>query len=506
MKNISKYMIIRYVSVFLISCITFSCSDDFFNQQAGNQIEPKVHYQSTIDLGNSMDGVLSPLQKLWPNLIMLDGLRSDQMDITSNYNANITSLYNQKFDASNPFLDLSGFYQVIINANEVLANINRVTEADPTFDEFYQKQARGALICIRAWAYFQLLRLNGEAAYIPDNMVELPSDLTQKFIPKDAMIDTLINQLIPYIHTDQSTDELNFSYYPNSKALLGELYLEKNDYANAVIYLKMAMESYGNDTRVYKVDKTYAKEGWLNIFLGGVSSSTENIGVIMYNATENQSNPLATWMRPTDEYLVKPSSVIYSEFVSQVPLKGSGGDKYRGVGVSIDTLKNANETFIKKYSLIDGIDGYSLDIPFMRCADIHLLLAEALNRMGEKTLALILLNRGMASLAERPADYISWSANSGVRGRVYLSVLKVPENITDETQIMETIEDFIIEERSMELAFEGYRMFDLMRIAKRRANPDYLANRVAAKYPADMQDQVKNFLRNESNWYIPMNK
>ena len=210
-------MIIRYVSVFLISFLTFSCSEDFFNQQAGNQIEPGVHYQSQIDLNNSMDGVLWPLQKVLPNLIMLDGLRSDQMDITNNYDANINSLYNQKFDASNPFLDLSGLYQVIINANEVLVNIHRVTEADPSFDEFYQKQARGALVCIRSWAYFQLVRLNGEAAYIPDNMVELPSDLTQKFIPKDAMIDTLINQLTPYIHTDQSTEEVRYYNYPNTK-------------------------------------------------------------------------------------------------------------------------------------------------------------------------------------------------------------------------------------------------------------------------------------------------
>jgi starch-binding outer membrane protein, SusD/RagB family len=506
MKNIPKYMIIRFVSVFIISYLTFSCSDSFFNQQAGNQIEPDVHYKSERDLKNSLDGVLSPLQKVWPNLIMLDGLRSDQMDITSNYDQNILSLYNQNFDASNPFLDVSSLYQIIINANEVLVNIHRVTEADPNFDEFYQKQSRGALVCIRAWAYFQLVRLNGEAAYIPDNMVELPSDHTQKFITKDAMIDTLINQLTPYIHTDQSTEEKRFKNYPNSKALLGELYLEKNDYANAAFYLKLAMESYENDTKVLKVDKTYLKDAWVNIFIGGESSTSENIGVIVYNATENQTNPLSIWMQPIDKYLVKPSSVVYNSFVSQVPLKGSGGDKYRGVGVTFDTLQNANETYIKKYSLLAGIDGYSIDIPYMRCADIHLLLAEALNRMGESNMALILLNQGVIFEKAKPSSYIKWSMNVGIRGRAYLSPRKVPENITDATQIIETIEDYIIEERSMELAFEGYRMFDLMRIANRRANPDYLANRIAAKYPINMQEQVKNFLRNESNWYIPLER
>jgi hypothetical protein len=34
----------------------------------------------------------------------------------------------------------------------------------------------------------------------------------------------------------------------NTKAVLGELYLEKNDYANAAKYLKLACESYGNET------------------------------------------------------------------------------------------------------------------------------------------------------------------------------------------------------------------------------------------------------------------
>ncbi len=78
--------------------------------------------------------------------------------------------------------------------------------------------------------------------------------------------------------------------------------------------------------------------------------------------------------------------------------------------------------------------------------------------------------------------------------------------MTDPNQIVELIEDYIIEERCMELAFEGSRMFDLIRIAKRRNNPEYLASRVAAKYPAEMQDQVKAFFMNEANWYIPVNK
>lgn len=506
MKTISLNMTIRNLGLVLIALTIYSCGDKFFDQQTGTYIEPKDHYKTLIDLQNSMAGVLTPLKETVPNMIILDGLRSDMMDITNNTDLNMKAIYNQEFDKTNPYLDVSGLYKVIINANEVLANIGRVGKSVIDFDEETQHQCTGFLICIRSWAYFQLVRLNGSAAYIPDNLSELPADLTQLYISKDAMIDTLINQLIPYIHTDNNIVEYSVENYPISKAMLGELYLEKNDYENAITYLKMAMESYQNGALTYKVTNEFFKELWKNIFVGGYASSDENIGVVLYNATENQFNPLSVWMQPSNQYVVKPSFVIYNKFISQVQKNTLPGDIYRGIGVTIDTLENSSSAYIKKYSLEDGIDGYSEDVPFMRCGDIHLLLAEALNRSGQSDVALVLLNQGVLSEKKRPRLFVSWSKNIGIRGRAYLESVTVPDSITDQNKIMETVEDYITDERSMELAFEGYRMFDLMRIAKRRANPDYLADRIAAKYPANMQDQVKNFLRNESNWYIPINK
>jgi tetratricopeptide (TPR) repeat protein len=506
MKEKNSKTRITYLSLLLLMLIISSCSDEFFDPQYGNRISPDDHYQSQMDLSNSLDGILSCLRDVVPNTIILDGIRSDMMDITENASVDMSNLYYQKYDKANPLLDVSGFYKAIINTNEVLANIDSVTAKDPSFDAYLNKTVRGYLISMRAWTYFQLVRLNGEAAYISNNLTEIPADLSQQYIPKDAMIDTLINQLLPYVHTDQTKVEYVVGWYPNIKAMLGELYLEKNDYVNAATYLKMAMEISGNSPQLYKVTQGYSRESWETIFTQGASASSENISALSYNATEGQPNPLSVWMQPANQYVVKPSSIIYSKFINQKLKNGIVGDIYRGIGVSIDTLGSSTERYIKKYSLFEGIDGYSLDIPIMRCADIHLLLAEAFNRSGQSNIALILLNQGMNNEKKRPSEFIKWSNNLGVRGRVNLESRVIPAEITDPNMIVEMIEDYIIEERSMELAFEGYRMFDLIRIAKRRGNPDYLASRVAAKYPTGIQDQVKGFFMNEANWYIPINK
>mgnify|MGYP001766939026 FL=1 len=505
MKAITTKKRIGYWSLVLLAVVFSSCGEDFFDPQYGNRLKPEDHYQSELDLSNSLEGVATCLREVAPNMIMLDGLRSDLMVVTETATVPMTDIYYQRYDKTNPLVDVSGYYKAIINVNEILANMDRVMDNAAEYTEYVNSSVKGFLLGMRAWAYLRILLVNGEAALIPDNLNGITSGLAHQYIPKETLIDTLINQLLPYVFTDQTKVEYEVINFPSAKAILGELYLEKNDYANAAKYLKMGLEISNNAPRLFKVDNTYSRELWKNIFTTGIGT-TETMGAVPYNAVEGSPNPLAVWLQPVKEYVVKPSSVIRDKFQAQKPKTGKGTDIYRGIGVTIDTLANINEGYIKKYSLVEGVDGYSLDIPFLRSADIHLKLAEALNRNGQSDIALILLNQGMLSERKRPAEYQRWSYNVGVRGRVNLESLVVPEEMTDPNQIVELIEDYIIEERCMELAFEGSRMFDLIRIAKRRNNPEYLASRVAAKYPAEMQDQVKAFFMNEANWYIPVNK
>jgi len=335
------------------------------------------------------------------------------------------------------------------------------------------------------------------------------------------MIDTLINQLTPYVYDPSQGKEFiegNFSPIMNTKALLGELYLEKSDYVNAAKYLKLACESYLNQPTVFKVDKTYTKEAWKSIFIGAEYQGTENVSYVSYNLYEKQINPLPKWMMGSDMYLVKPAQALVDSFKVQVQLNKKPGDLYRGQGITFDTIATG-EPFISKYALDKGQE-FSTDIIISRAADWHLMLAEALNRTGNPTdesYALILLNAGFATEKVKPAAYSKWSGNLGIRGRAYLANKVVPDSVevvsgTDTTMIKlegiertEYIEDLIMDERAMELAFEGHRWFDLVRVATRRSDPAYLADKVAAKYDDPiLAEQVKAKLMQPANWYLPL--
>ncbi len=70
------------------------------------------------------------------------------------------------------------------------------------------------------------------------------------------------------------------------------------------------------------------------------------------------------------------------------------------------------------------------------------------------------------------------------------------------------LEDIMMDERARELAFEGERFYDYIRIARRRQKAGnngiaWLANKISASYPANEQADIKARLMVESNWYLP---
>jgi hypothetical protein len=479
-----------FSGILFIAAILSSC-EDFLYEVPGDKITPDEHYKTGIDAMTSTIGAYSILQEVMPNLVILNDLRSDLLTETGNFDMDLRNINRHNIDVDNKYNDPTGYYRVILNANEVLNNLEKIQTYDRNFDSLSLAYTKIDMVSLRSWAYFTLVRLYGEAAYIPQDMNSYDENYQFEYYTKDRMIDTLISHLDTLLtYPDRVVErELESSLLLYERALRGELYLEKGDYQKASLFLINAIGDADIRTRFKMGD--YEDEDWKYIFINAMGQISEVMSVVPYAYEDNQENPLSDIFFADRRYLAKPSDYIVNLFSIQTTQEKETGDTYRGLGISYDTT--GGKLVVNKYS-IDPNEFSGADIILYRAADIYLLLAEALNQMGEYDAAMSIINDGYH-------DPPGWRRVPGIRDRVLLTLKETPSS-----DIKNSIEDIIMEERAMELAFEGKRWFDLVRVANRRGE-SYLAGKVSAKYDdASVASAVYNKLMDKNNWYLPFRK
>ena len=190
-----KYGIFQIISGILLIVAILSSCEDFLNEVPGDKITPDQHYKTGIDAFTSTIGAYSVLQEVVPNLVVLNDLRSDLMTETENFDMDLRNINRHNIGIDNKYIDPSGYYRVILNANEVLNNLENIQTYDRDFDSLSLAYATIDMVSLRSWAYFTLVRLYGEAAYIPQNMNSYDENYQFEYYTKDRMIDTLISHL-----------------------------------------------------------------------------------------------------------------------------------------------------------------------------------------------------------------------------------------------------------------------------------------------------------------------
>lgn len=75
-----------------------------------------------------------------------------------------------------------------------------------------------------------------------------------------------------------------------------------------------------------------------------------------------------------------------------------------------------------------------------------------------------------------------------------------------DAEVRDAVEDLIIDECGLELAFEGSRFSDLCRVSMRRDDPNYLAERVSKRHTGKVDENLRSWLQNTDHWFLPTPK
>jgi hypothetical protein len=243
----------------------------------------------------------------------------------------------------------------------------------------------------------------------------------------------------------------------------------------------------------------------------------EWVWVLPFDSKFKPENTLIKLFSPIGgNYLVKPSQEINDLWDGETQRAAQGGSIPYDARKLLSTMTIGGQQVAMK-NLYNYIN-YTNSLPttnlltkngkwfLFRQTQLHMRFAEAANRVGKYRLAWGLLNSGIAGAYPAPTSDVTnfhntlneaypfnfdarnsgstgvpyyradWYRNIGIRSRANLINIDVP--VSDS---LLTIENGLIKETALENAFEGTRWPDLLRVAIRRNDPSFIADKVYNK-------------------------
>jgi len=360
-------------------------------------------------------------------------------------------------------------------------------------------------------------------------------------------------------------------FFVNKKIILGDLYLWKGNYQQSAIYYRQVMEQGtqgvvdGQYYTLYKlgwdsngdVDHyiSYSRAGdatsliyntqWRIMFEQPFNSNgfiREWVWALPFDSRFNPDNSLIRLFSPVGgKYLLRPSQEVFDMWNSQTQKPAQGGSIPYDARRLLSTANIAGQPVVMKY-LYNYLNWNSLSAVnplqkngkwfLYRQTHLHMRFSEAANRLGKHRLAWGFLNSGIAGAYPAPTSNVTlfhntlwegypfnfdarnsgssgvpyyradWYRNLGVRSRANLIDIAVPASDS-----LRTIEAALIQETALENAFEGTRWADLLRVAIRRNDPAFIADRVYNKLlksgvSADQASTARAKLM-ARDWYLP---
>ena len=540
------------------TCVLLSSCQKMFDIKPEDTLDKEHMYKTVYDADAVIIGLYGKLSAMADQYVILNELRGDLLSETHKSDPYIREISEHRVSADNPYANPKPFYELIANCNDAMYNFQIMRDKN-ILDavQFNQRYTEAGML--RTWLYLQLGIHYGNVPYVTEPILNVNDIKDASKFPKltfDELLDKLLEftNTIPAAYLNQNTSSASptlitdmngypilngvFKFFIHRKSLVADLNLWKGNYQKAAEIYKNVMEldtysTSNNDQSIDRYDTyrivndnsglsnlmtTGLQIPWSAIFndeLAARKVNIERMWTLPLNKDFAPGNPLLNLFNASLDYVVKPSALAINNWNEQIREDGSLTDR-RGLMASYTLFYN--QPAVAKYTL-----KYSPATPFektgvwvlYRAATMHLRYAEAANRSGYGDVAGVIINDGFKTkgkiYATNPAPFDfdgstgtvngNWYRNIGIRGRA------VNQNVLIEaTDVIDT-ENKIINEAALELAFEGYRWPDLLRIALRRqaSEPNYLANKIGDKFDAEghLSAEVRTKLSNKANWYLP---
>ncbi|HEY6914234.1 MAG TPA: hypothetical protein VI413_06110 [Paludibacter sp.] len=253
------YKIATGLALYALLSVSLTSCQDLLETNAKEVVEESENFHNVYDADNAIWGLYGKVSNLAENVVVLNELRADLMDVTSNATVDQVNLNNHSEDATNKYCNPAPFYEVILNANDILHNFDKMLAENKISKENYDPRYSDVM-AIRSWAYLQLGIQFKDVIYVTDPLQSVESLNDSTNFPKKSL-DELIPQLISDMESvpTKETNTLS-SYYgktitDNSKSfylnlqfidkhiLLGDLYLWNDQYVDAATQYKAYMDA-----------------------------------------------------------------------------------------------------------------------------------------------------------------------------------------------------------------------------------------------------------------------
>ena len=438
----------------LLTLTMVNCSDDFLDKTQPDTINTGNYPKTGEELITLVNGAYQPLQRpklynmrMWTSDIFAgnsivgagggdDGLETTQL---SNF---VTSTDNQGV------LDLwRGPWPGILSSNIIIK-----TAPTLNIDDTLRNRSLGEAYFLRAHYYFILVRFFGDVPLVTEPQ-DVNGDLYPARAPKTEIYKLIISDLekaIQFLPTKQQYGDSDKGRASKGAAIgaLAKVYLTLGQWQK-VVDLTTQLEGMG-----YALNTDYSDNFNIN-----KENSVESLFEVQYASdggydfwsNENQASWTSTfmgprganfvgggwgWNQPTQEFV---NSYEAGDKRKEKTILYEGCPDYDGKEYKANySLTGYNvKKFLVPLSAFPSYDNSPLNFPIMRYSEVLLMKAEALNELGQTSLAIVPLNlvRGRAGLA---------AVTSGLSQTAF--------------------RDKVLHERRMELAFEGQRWFDLIRV------------------------------------------